>query len=425
MESLEQAKQILKKYKQEHLLRFYPILESWQQAFLISQILDTDFEQILTLYEDSKTDEIILPHMLEPLPYIDKTKLSKDCLAHYEKIGVETIKRKAFAVVTMAGGQGTRLGFNGPKGTFELDTYPKKSLFEIICDELKTAQKNYFVTIPWYIMTSKQNYKDTLAFFEKKNWFDYPKESIFFFQQAELPLIDVSGNLLLEEPYKIKEASNGNGDVFSSLKRARLLEQMQRNSIEWLFFSGVDNVLLPLIDPIFLGVTIANHCLVSSKTLRKENSLDKDWVFARKNGKPAIVDCSFLTDDMKIATDANGNDLYRDTNLLAHLFHYSAVSTICDKLLPYHRAFKKNTFINEEGMKQIPDKPNTFKFENFIFDAFTYFDNLCLLRVSAKEEYAPIKDYNGPYNPEIATMRYENIKLHRYLELLHTKKSNL
>lgn len=423
MNDLEKAKAILRIYHQEHLLNFYEELEDAQKEALIYQICHTDFKQILELYEASKTDEVIPSNLIEPLPYIDKTKLSKKEEMAYVEIGKRSIQNKELAVVTMAGGQGTRLGCKGPKGTFELDTYPKKSLFEIISDELTLAKETYGVTIPWYIMTSQQNYADTLAYFEKKHWFGYPKTSIFFFQQSELPLIDLSGNLLLEEPYKIKEASNGNGDVFAALQRSGLLEQMHQNAIKWLFFSGVDNVLLHIIDPLFLGLTIESHCLVASKTVRKEDVDAKDWVFARKNGKPNIINCCHLTQQMKLAVNEMGRDLYRDTNLLAHLFHYSAVTKVCEQTLPYHRAFKKNTFINEEGMKQVPEQPNTFKFENFIFDAFSYFDNICLFRVLASEEYAPIKDYNGPFNPEVATMRYENVRLHKSLASLHTKKS--
>lgn len=219
IQNYEKARNILSKYHQEHLLNFYDELNIEEKEFLTNQICSIDFQQIFDLYEASKKDEIIPHNLIEPLPYEIKNDLSKDDITYYEKLGSNIIINKKYAVVTLAGGQGTRLGYKGPKGTFELDIKPKKSLFEILCDNLKQANKKYEVTIPWYIMTSIYNDEETKKFFEEKNYFGYPKEYIKFFKQSQLPLIDISGNLLLEELYKIKEASNGNGDVFSSMKR--------------------------------------------------------------------------------------------------------------------------------------------------------------------------------------------------------------
>ena len=257
-------------------------------------------------------------------------------------------------------------------------------------------------------MTSIYNDTDTKTFFKQKNYFDYDKEHIIFFNQSQLPLIDISGNLILEETYKIKEASNGNGDVFASMKKNNIIEHMEKNNIKWVFFAGVDNVLLDPTDPLFLGLSINSNCPVSSKTLFKKDVNSKEWIFAKKNGKPSIINSLHLTNEMKMAKDKDGNYLYRDINMLAHLFNISAIKLVIDKTLPYHRAFKKNTYVNEEGMKQIPESPNTFKFETFIFDAFSFFDNIQLLRVIEEEEFAPIKDFNGVHNPEVAKKMYQN-----------------
>lgn len=417
VQNLEKAKEILKKYHQEHLLAFYDELNNEEKEFLVNQICNINFEQIFNLYEASKIDEVIPHNLIEPLPYFIKNKLPKEDAVIYKNIGEETIKNGKFAVVTMAGGQGTRLGYKGPKGTFELDIIPKKSLFEILCDMLKEACKKYNVIIPWYIMTSIYNDQATKDFFEEKNYFGYPKEYIKFFKQSQLPLIDINGNLILEELYKIKEASNGNGDVFNSIKTDGILDDIYNKKIEWLSFSGVDNVILEIADPLFLGLTIHNNKLIASKTLFKENVDDKDWIFARKNGKPAIINSCHLTDIMKNAKDVGGKYLYRQMNMLAHLFHVSAIDKICNTKLPYHRAFKKNTFINDEGMKQVPETPNTFKFETFIFDAFSLFNDIELLQVEVEDEFAPIKDFTGPHNPEVAKELYE--KKHEILKMTH------
>ncbi len=407
LQNYEQAKALLANYKQEHLLAFYDELNEEEKQLLINQIFQIDFEEIFRLYEASKIDEMIPHHKIEPLPYLVKNQLSKPEIISYQSIGKKVISSGKYAVVTLAGGQGTRLGYKGPKGTFELDIVPKKSLFEILCDRLKEANETYHTTIPWYIMTSHSNDQLTKEFFKEKKYFGYPKEYISFFQQAELPLIDVSGNLILEETYKIKEASNGNGDVFASMKRHRILQNMKQKQIEWVFFSGVDNVTLEIVDPLLLGLTLLHKNLVASKSLFKKDVNDKDWVFAKKNGKPSIMNSCHLTDTMKIAKNEEGNYLYREINMLAHLFHISALEKVADSALPYHRAFKKNTFVNEEGMKQVPEDPNTFKFETFIFDAFSFFDSIELLRVEREEEFAPIKDFTSIYNPESAKELYE------------------
>lgn len=407
MDNFQKAKSILKKYNQENLLYFYDELDNKQREFLVNQICNIDFEQIFDLYEASKTDEKISLSEIEPLPYFDKKEIKNVDFINYTDIGEAYIRNGQFAVVTMAGGQGTRLGYKGPKGCFELDIFPKKSLFEILCDQLKQANLKYKITIPWYIMTSIYNDKETKAYFEQRGYFGYPKEAIKFFMQSELPLIDVKANLILEETYKVKEASNGNGNVFEALDNYNLIEDMKKKNIKWVFFSGIDNVVLDIVDPLFLGLTIGNKCEVASKTIYKKDVDSKDWIFVRKKGSPAIISPSYLTDGMKTAKDDNGHDLYREINILAHIFSISAVEHVANKKLPYHRAFKKNTFVNEEGMKQVPESPNTFKFETFIFDAFSYFDNILLLRVKEEDEFAPIKDFNGPHNPEIAKEMYE------------------
>lgn len=407
VEGLDKASQILKKYNQEHLISFYNDLDDDKKQFLVNQICSINFEQIFNLYEASKIDEIIPTNIIEPLPYIDKTKLSNSDVNYFENVGCNIIKDNKFAVVTMAGGQGTRLGYKGPKGSFMLDIEPKKSLFEIVCDYLKSANSKFGVTINWYIMTSIYNNSDTIAFFENNDYFGYDKNYIKFFKQSQLPLVDIFGNLILEEIYKIKEASNGNGDVFNSLNKYGIIDDMKSKKVEWVFFAGVDNVLLDPTDTLFLGLTDNSNYVVGSKTLLKKDPNSKDWVFARRNGKPSIINSCNLTDEMKNLKDKYGNYLYRDINMLAHLFNISALDTLCNKELPYHRAFKKNPFVNDEGMKQVPDSPNTFKFETFIFDSFGFFDDIQLLRVEEDKEFAPIKDFNGPHNPEVAKILYE------------------
>ncbi len=412
-DKLTKAKNILIKYNQEHLIQFYDELDKDKQDFLIDQILSINFEKILNLYEKkSKIDMNESIEEIEPLPYTDKNKIPEDLYNSYCKIGENTISSKEFAVITLAGGQGSRLGFKGPKGTFELDTKPRKSLFEILCDYLKEACCKFDITIPWYIMTSSENHEATVKFFKEHDFFGYDENNIFFFIQENLPLIDIDKKLVLEELHKIKVASNGNGNLFKSLKKYNIIDALEKNNIKWVFVGGVDNVLLNPLDPLFLGITIDSGNHISSKTLFKDNPESTEWIFAKTKNKPGIVDCENFASEVSKIKDANGNYLYRETNMLAHIFSIDALKHMQNKTLPYHRAFRKSAFVNYEGMKQVPESPNIYKFEQFVFDAFSEFDNITLLRVNADEEFAPIKDFNGPYNPEIAQKLYEKNVLH-------------
>lgn len=407
---LKIVKEILKKYDQLHLLQFYSELTEEQKSNLLNQILKINFEEILYLYETSKKNVYVSTEEIEPIKYCDKSALTPIKIKQFSNTGIKYIKSGQVGVITLAGGQGTRLGFKGPKGTFTLETNPPMSLFEILCNYIKSASSKYKVQIPWYIMTSTNNYFDTRNFFEQNNYFGYNPKNITFFVQDNMPIIDVNGKLVLSEIYKINLASNGNGNLFSALKKSNLILDMENKKLKWLFVSGIDNVLLNPLDSIFIGYTISSKCKIGSKTIFKENPKDLSWIFAKKNGKPAIIDCENFTEEISKLTDKKGNYLYRETNMLAHLFSLSALKKMSDITLPYHRAFRKNPFINYEGVKQVPDEPNIYKFEQFIFDSFEYFDNIALLRVNKENEFAPIKDFNGPYNPEIATEKYERLK---------------
>lgn len=409
-DKLKSAKEILKKYNQEHLLYFYNELSEKEKDILINQILHINFKKIINLYINSKKNEDLSNIEISPLPHIEKDKLTQNELTYYTQIGDSIIKNNQIAVVTMAGGQGTRLGYKGPKGTYMLNLKPvKKSLFQLMAENIIKTNKKYNVLIPWYIMTSYENDKQTKDFFSINNFFGYPKEKITFFKQDKLPLIDINGKLILQEPYLIKEASNGNGNVFKSMQKNKIIDKLEKDNIKWVSFGGIDNILLKNVDPLFLGLTIGNNIEIGSKSIFKKEPLEKTAVYCKKNGKPAILDYDNITLELSESKIASTNIyLFREANMLSHIMSINAIKKVSSIDLKYHRAFKKNAFVNLEGVKQVPDKPNTFKFENFIFDAFSYFDDMLLLRVDENEEFAPIKDFTGIYNPDTAIEKYKN-----------------
>lgn len=412
-DKLKSTKEILQKYNQEHLLYFYNELTEKEKNILISQILHIDFKKIINLYINSQKNEDLSNIEISPLPHIEKNKLTQNELTYYTQIGESIIRNNQIAVVTMAGGQGTRLGYKGPKGTYMLNLKPlKKSLFQLMAENIMKTNKKYNVLIPWYIMTSYENDEQTKAFFSINNFFEYPKEKITFFKQDKLPLIDINGKLILQEPYLIKEASNGNGNVFKSMQENEIIDRLEKDNIKWISFGGIDNILLKNVDPLFLGLTIANNMEIGSKSIFKKEPLEKTAVYCKKNGKPAILDYDNITLELSESKITSTNTyLFREANMLSHVMSINAIKKVSNIELKYHRAFKKNAFVNFEGVKQVPDKPNTFKFENFIFDAFSYFNDMLLLRVDENEEFAPIKDFTGIYNPDTAIEKYKKNKV--------------
>lgn len=401
----EEAISKLKRYNQEHILKYD--LNNKQQEELEKQIENIDFEQLKSLYESTKEEKCIEEKRIEHIPYTDKTKLTKEEQLSLFEIGEQVIKQGHYAVITMAGGQGTRLGHNGPKGTYALDTINgKKYIFEIIIDRLKKAEKQYNVTIPWYVMTSKENHQDTILFLEKNNYFGYNKDKIKFFKQGELPLIDTQGKIILDENAKIKEAADGNGGIYEALSKSGMLQELKQNQIEWIFISGIDNILSNFVDPILLGLTIKENNVIASKSVAKANPQEKVGVFCKMNGKPKIIEYIDLTEEMAEELDENGELMYGEVNIGTYLYNRSVLENLANAKLPYHAAFKKSGYLNANGKFIEPDEPNVFKFETFIFDAFTRYDDMTIMRVKREDEFAPVKNRTGNDSPETAVKLY-------------------
>ncbi len=311
--------------------------------------------------------------------------------------------------MTMAGGQGTRLGHNGPKGTFDIGLNSHKSLFELICDGIKDAAQKFGVTIPWYIMTSKANNDETVEFFKKNDFFGYEKDkNIFFFKQGELPMVDTEGNILVKEDGFVNEAANGHGGVYEALVKNGMTKKMRENGVKWVFIGGVDNCLVKMVDPILMGIAISKKMTAVSKSVVKSTPEEKVGVFCRRDGRPSIVEYTEITKEMSEQRDANGELVFGESNIIAHIFAIEAIERMGSEALPYHSAFKKATYIDKNGKKIVGTEPNAYKFEAFMFDAFGELDDMAILRVRREEEFAPVKNAEGVDSPETARKLYEN-----------------
>ena len=404
----EDAIELLNSYNQTHIVNLLKKLDEVKKQELLEQIDKIDFGQIMELYDNTKKEIEIKENKIEAIGYLDKAKLTKEQKEEFDKLGEEVIRNREYAVVTMAGGQGTRLGHNGPKGTFKLDVYGKgKYLFEILVDNLQEANQKYNTIIPWYIMTSIENNKDTVEFLEKHNYFGYPKENVIIFTQSELPLVDVDGKLLISKDLKIKEASDGNGGTYSSLRASGSLADMKERGVKWVFIGGVDNVLLKMADVTLLGMAIKKNVQIASKSVVKANPHEKVGVFCKMNGHPKVIEYAELPEKMAEEVDEDGELKYGESHIMCNLYTIDAIEKASKEILMYHSAFKKNSYIDEAGKEVIPTEPNSYKFESFIFDAFEFFDDIAILRGKREDDFAPVKNKEGVDSPKTAKELYE------------------
>lgn len=406
----QQAIKILKQNNQGHIIDILENMSFEDSKKLVEQILELNFQEVEKLYNELKNGYVEKITTIEPVKYIEKFKINEEEKSEYEKLGTKVIKENKLAVISLAGGQGTRLGHSGPKGTYELELekiFGKKvSIFEVLAQNFIKAKSAYNVDIDWYIMTSNENNKATIDFFEKNDYFNLNKNSVKFFIQNDTPVIDKNGKLLIGANYLIKTASNGNGGIYEVLKNQNILTDMKSKGIEWIFISGVDNILVNPIDPLFVGLTIKDNNMIAAKTVKKLNANEKTGVYCKKNGKIGVIEYNEITDELRNAKDKAGELLYGQSNIVSHLYNIKALEILKDVDLPYHRAYKKGSYINKNLEEVFPNEPNIFKFEKFIFDAFEKFDNITILSVDKSQEFAPIKNAEGNDSPETAVKLY-------------------
>ena len=381
--------EILKANNQEHLLNYLKMANENGKKELIKEIENINFDELKELYKISKKDKekALESQLIEHIKFVDKYKMNEDDFNKYKEAGEKIIKNGEYAVVTMAGGQGTRLGHNGPKGTFLLDVKPKpKYLFEILADGIKRANEKYGVTLNWYIMTSTENNKKTEEFFEEHNYFAYPKDKIKFFKQGNLPLISEDGKLLVDENLHIKYAADGNGCIYKSMRLDGVLDDMKQKGIKWVFIGAVDNALLNMVDPILLGLTSCDGNQIGSKSVVKRSPEEPVGVFCKRNGKPGVIEYTELPTEMAHEVDEEGELLFGESHIMCNLYSIDALDKISKEKLPYHSAHKKAPYMNEKGELIKVTKPNAFKYEAFIFDGFSFFDNISILRGRRNED---------------------------------------
>lgn len=406
---IKEAEEKLKKYKQDSVFKLMNKLEGEKKIALAESVLSTDLESVQNVFKTINDKKESTSVEISPMNATVKEKVSEGERQKYYEIGKKVIENNEYAVVTVAGGQGTRLGHNGPKGTYKINTIKgEKSLFEILCETMKDAKKKFGVTIPWYIMTSDENNDQTVSFFESNNYFGYDKDKIKFFKQSKMPVVDTEGKLLVDENYRIKEASDGHGGIFNSMVKGNVVSELDKAGVKWVFTCGVDNPLVDMVDPYLLGLAITKNCKLATRSLVKTSPSEKIGVICKQNNRVKVIEYSELSEEMANKVNENGDLLFGESHVMFNLFSLDAIKKIANEKLPYHIAFKKNSYIDENGTLVKPEKPNSYKFESFIFDSFELFDDMAILRGKREDEFAPIKNAEGIDSPETAVKLYND-----------------
>ena len=320
----------------------------------------------------------------------------------FKATGLDAIKNCKVGAILLAGGQGTRLGFDKAKGMYNIGVNKELYIFEQLIRNLQKVTDEAGAYVPFYVMTSDKNDADTRAFFAEHNYFGYNSDFVKFFVQEMVPAVDFDGNVLIEAEDSLAMSPNGNGGWFSSLLKAGLGEDLKEKGVEWLNVFAVDNVLQQIADPVFVGATIQSGCVSGAKVVRKCDPYERVGALCLEDGKPSIIEYYELTPEMAEATNEAGSLLYGFGVILNYLFSVEKLIEIAEKQLPLHIVEKKVPYIDENGVFVKPETPNAYKFETLILDMVYMMDNCLSFEVEREKEFAPVKNATGVDSVESA-----------------------
>ena len=315
--------------------------------------------------------------------------------AEFKELGLKAIREGKVGAVLLAGGQGTRLGLDRPKGTLNIGVAKELYLFEQLLRNLMDVTDEAGVYVPLYIMTSNINNADTTAFFEEHDYFGYPKDYVKFFVQEMVPACDYEGRIYMESQTEVAMSPHGNGGWFSSMVNAGLLSDIKERGIEWINVFAVDNCLQRIADPMFVGATIAYGCESGAKVVRKAAPDERVGVLCTEDGKPSIAEYYEMTEEMATARKENGDLKYGFGVILNYLFSEKKLEQIADARMPIHVVEKKIPYMDVDGTFVKPEQPNGYKFETLVLDMVHMMDDCIPYEVVREREFAPIKNLHG------------------------------
>src|SRR5579875_2233230 len=400
----------LQQYRQEHVLSWWDRLEDEQRRVLIDQLSSIDLDRLSRLY--AEREHTYRPPDSSRIKPIDIVPADAPDNAAMRAAGEEALRRGEVAALVVAGGQGSRLDFEHPKGMYPIGPISRKSLFQIHAEKVLALGRRYGKQLPFLIMTSPATDAETRSFFAERAYFGLPKEEVFFFCQGTMPALDLAtGKLLLEAPGRLFLSPDGHGGVLMALNKSGLLEYLRQRGIGHLFYFQVDNPLVKVADPIFLGRHLARRSEASSKIVPKQGPKDRLGTFALVDGRCTIIEYSDLPDHLANERDADGRLRLWAGSPAIHIFDrdFLARVTAGVGLLPFHIARKKVPYLDDKGKLVQPQKENALKFERFIFDVLPLAERWLVMETSHREEFAPLKNAEGADSPQTVQAALTNL----------------
>ncbi len=388
--NLETAKAYLQKHNQSQLLQYYDELSAEEQLRLLKQIEYTNFNIVKNIeisQSGSGNGKITPPANTVSIEEAARRRIQ------FETVGLNVLAEGKVGAVLLAGGQGSRLGYDGPKGTFNIGVTRELSIFEQLMRNVSDVTSQTGRAFPLFIMTSTVNDAATRSFFKEHSYFGYPRDEIHFFIQDVAPACDYDGKVFLDDKGRISLMPNGNGGWYSSLVNNGLGRILERDNIEWLNVFGVDNVLQRICDPAFIGATILKRCRCGAKVVKKTSPDEKVGVLCTQDGKPSIVEYFEMPEDLKNKTK-KGELVYRYGVILNYLFNVHDLNLTLSGKLPYHLADKAIAHM-ENGVRVTPSKPCGYKFETLVVDMVRLMGSCLAYEVEREREFAPVKNATG------------------------------
>ncbi|MBO5095190.1 MAG: UDPGP type 1 family protein [Lachnospiraceae bacterium] len=377
---------------QLHVLKYYEELTDEQRGRLLAQVEAADFSILSS--KEKEAGKTAQRGKITPLSAMELDEIEEKRAA-FEQIGLDAIKAGRIGAVLLAGGMGTRLGSDNPKGMYDIGETRPVYIFQRLIENTMEIVRKSGAWIPFFVMTSDKNHDITVDFFEKHDYFGYRSDYMFFFQQDMAPASDYNGKVYMEEKGKISTSPNGNGGWFISMEKSGVADKMRELGVEWLNVFAVDNVLQRIADPCFVGAVISTDSAVGAKVVRKAAPDEKVGVMCLEDGRPSIVEYYELTEELMEAKDAKGDPAYNFGVILNYLFRVRDLEAIMNNNLPLHVVEKKIPYLDENGIRIDPQEPNGYKYEQLVLDMIHELDSCLPYEVVREKEFAPIKNKTG------------------------------
>jgi UDP-N-acetylglucosamine/UDP-N-acetylgalactosamine diphosphorylase len=406
----------LASFGQSHLLAFWQELADAQRDVLLNDLDQIDFARCQSLVEPYVRNRpaVAIPAHIEPPPSYaaDPDPQHRDLYTRARAAGEEAIRAGRVAAFLVAGGQGTRLGFDGPKGTFRISPIRNAPLFQLFAESLHGTQRRFGRRPRWYIMTSPANHEDTTNYFRDQGYFGLQPDEVFFFQQRQMPAFLPDGRIALAEKHRIALSPDGHGGSLRALAESGALDDMRRHGIDTISYFQVDNPLVRTVDPLFVGLHLVTGSEMSSKAIPKAHDTERVGNFCLVDGKVTVIEYSDLPDNLAHAKNADGTRRFDAGSIAIHVLSRDFVARLtapgATLQLPWHRADKKVATVDAQGNAVNPDQPNAVKLEMFVFDAIPLAKNPLVLFTKRAEEFSPVKNATGDDSP--ATTRRDLIR---------------